>query len=250
MDANEKVIKEKEVVHDHNGKEYASKSMAGTALGFGIGGAVLGAAALWGRGRGLGIGGGMPENVNINATMPFGGAGAAPTAFGAYEKACEGALDLTNTIWRLKTAGQMADAAHREIDVREKFDLWKSQVDADFANYKATRDLYDNTQDKLNEAAFGLYKGQRDLYDTLDARYSQKFCELDKKVYGMEIANMYQNRIIQMGLNNVLGAAINYADRLDCRNIKGVVTLPNEPTVTGFPSACRCNSNFGSAAAS
>lgn len=58
------VIKEKEYVHDENHDKYASKGLAGTALGFGIGGAVLGAAALWGR-RG-GIGGGMPENVNIN----------------------------------------------------------------------------------------------------------------------------------------------------------------------------------------
>lgn len=55
------VIKEKEYVHDENHDKYASKGLAGTALGFGIGGAVLGAAALWGR-RG-GIGGGMPENV-------------------------------------------------------------------------------------------------------------------------------------------------------------------------------------------
>ncbi|MCS3159531.1 hypothetical protein NXY07_26065 [Phocaeicola dorei] len=40
------VIKEKEYVHDENHDKYASKGLAGTALGFGIGGAVLGAAAL------------------------------------------------------------------------------------------------------------------------------------------------------------------------------------------------------------
>ena len=57
----EKVIKEKEIVHEDEKKDYASKGLAGTALGIGIGGAVLGAAALWGR-RGIGSNG-MPENV-------------------------------------------------------------------------------------------------------------------------------------------------------------------------------------------
>lgn len=57
------VIKEKEYVHDNDRKEYASKGLAGTALGIAIGAGVL---SLWGRGRGVGIGGGMPENVNIN----------------------------------------------------------------------------------------------------------------------------------------------------------------------------------------
>lgn len=61
------VIKEKEYVHDENHDKYASKGLAGTALGFGIGGAVLGAAALWGR-RG-GIGGGMPETLILTQSV-------------------------------------------------------------------------------------------------------------------------------------------------------------------------------------
>lgn len=95
------VIKEKEYVHDNDRKEYASKGLAGTALGIAIGAGVL---SLWGRGRGVGIGGGMPENVNINTVSDAisGRTGVAPTAFQAWEKGCDEALALTNTIWGIK----------------------------------------------------------------------------------------------------------------------------------------------------
>lgn len=244
------VIKEKEYVHDDKEKDYASKGLAGTALGFGIGGAVLGAAALWGR-RG-GIGGGMPENVNINTVSDaITGRGGAPTAFQAWEKGCDEALALTNTIWGLKVNTQEQMYAHRDTDVAEKFQLWQSQVNGDFGNYKATRDLYDNVTERLNTAAFGLYKGQRDLYDTLNERYSAKFCELDKKVYGMEIANLYQNKIIQMGMDNVLKESMCYTDRKTCRAIYGVVGLPSTPTVTVLeganPYGCNCRAQASAA---
>jgi hypothetical protein len=106
-------------------------------------------------------------------------------------------------------------AAAREKDVNEKFGLYKSQVDGDF----------------------GLYKTTRDLYDTLNERYAQKFCELDKKVYGMEIANLYQNKIIQMSMDNVLDKSVNYTDRKTCKALYGVVGLPSTPTVTVFEGA-------------
>lgn len=245
------VIKEKEYVHDENHDKYASKGLAGTALGFGIGGAVLGAAALWGR-RG-GIGGGMPENVNINTVSDAisGRAGVAPTAFQAWEKGCDEALALTNTIWGLKVNTQEQMYNHREIDINEKWQLYKSQVEGDFGNYKVSRDLYDNMNDKLNTAAFGLYKGQRDLYDTLNERYSAKFCELDKKVYGMEVANLYQNKIIQMGMESVLKDSMCYTDRKTCRAIYGVVGLPSTPTVSVLeganPYGCNCRTQASTA---
>ena len=245
------VIKEKEYVHDENHDKYASKGLAGTALGFGIGGAVLGAAALWGR-RG-GIGGGMPENVNINTVSDAisGRTGVAPTAFQAWEKGCDEALALTNTIWGLKVNTQEQMYNHREIDINEKWQLYKSQVEGDFGNYKVSRDLYDIMNDKLNTAAFGLYKGQRDLYDTLNERYSAKFCELDKKVYGMEVANLYQNKIIQMGMESVLKDSMCYTDRMTCRAIYGVVGLPSTPTVNVLeganPYGCNCRTQASTA---
>ena len=127
MDTEKKEIVEKKVYEDGK-KEYASKSMAGTALGFGIAGTALG---LWGASRrsGLGIGGGMPENVNINTVSDAiaGRSGAAPTAFQAWEKECEDAIALTNTIWGLKVNTMEQMYAHRDTDVAEKFGLWKSQ---------------------------------------------------------------------------------------------------------------------------
>lgn len=65
--ANKEVIEKKTYVHDEDHKEYASKGVAGTALGIGIGGLAL--ALLNGNGRGLfGWGGGasMPENLTYS----------------------------------------------------------------------------------------------------------------------------------------------------------------------------------------
>lgn len=242
------VIKEKEYVHGDSHKEYASKGVGNAGLATGIIGTALGAMAIWGRGRGFGFGiggNGLPENININTVSDaITGRNGVPTAFMAWEKGCEEALALTNTIWGLKVNTQEQMYAHRDTDVAEKFGLWKSQVDGDFGNYKVSRDLYDNMNDKLNNAAFGLYKGQRDLYDTLNERYSAKFCELDKKVYGMEIANLYQNKIIQMGMEGVLKESMCYTDRKTCRAIYGVVGLPSTPTTTvlegASPFGCNC----------
>lgn len=214
----EKVVEK--VVHDDDRKRrYATQ---GEALGVGIPALALGgiaALSLWNRGDLLGggcRGNGTPENVNI---VNGGGGGVAPTSFQAWEKSCDDAIALTNEIWRMRVAGLQDSAATRERDVAEKFSLWKSQVDGDF----------------------GLYKTTRDLYDVLNERYAAKFCELDKKVYGMEIANLYQNKIIQMGLDNVLEKAVNYTDRKTCKAIYGELVLPSTPEVTGFGSVSCCN---------
>jgi hypothetical protein len=190
-------IKEKEYVHD-GGHDYASKGLAGTALGFGIGGAAL---ALWNSGilgGGCGCGCNNPRNN-------------APSAFDAWTKECADTIDLMK---------QMAHA--REVDTAEKFSLYKSQTEGDF----------------------GLYKATRDLYDILNERYASKFGELDKKVYGMEVANLYQNKIIQMSIENALKDANCYTDRKTCKAIYGVVGLPSTPTVTVLEGAnangCLC----------
>lgn len=158
------VIKEKEYVHGEDRKEYASKGVGNAALTTGIIGTALGAAALWGRGGRI-FGGGMPENVNINTVSDAiaGRSGVAPTAFQAWEKGCEEALSLTNTIWGLKVNTQEQMYAHREIDINEKWQLYKSQVDGDFGNYKVSRDLYDNSmaiQEMVNAELLLLVKGR------------------------------------------------------------------------------------------
>lgn len=236
--ANKEVIEKKVYESGKDHKEYASKGLAGTALGLGIGGLAL--AMLNGNGRGLfGIGGSnMPDNVNIN-TASGGSSDAAPTAFQAWEKGCDEALALTNTIWGLKVNTQEQMYAHRETDVAEKFGLWKSQIDADFGLYKTSRDLYDHMNDKLNAASFGLYKEQRDNYDRVMSRISQ----LEKDVAVGAAIRPYQDRLLQSEIATAHGDAINYTDRRCCKMLEGVVVLPND-TKTGYPSYC-CGSNSG-----
>ena len=244
METMEKVIKEKEVVHeDEHKKEYASKSLAGTALGFGIAGTAL---ALWNRGGLPFLGGGasgQPENVNIN-TLTSPASGVAPTSFQAWEKECDDVLALTNELWAMRVATMGEMYQHRGVDVNEKFQLWKSQVDGDFSNYKAIRDLYDNTNDKINSTAFGLYKNQRDGFDVLANRIS---C-LEKEVAVNTAIRPYQDKLIQCEIEKAFTAGINYTDRKTCRMISGQVVLPSTPAVTGYGSYCCCNQATAQAA--
>lgn len=240
------IVKEKEYVHgDHdydyerNRDRFASKGIAGTGLGLGIAGTALGLWALSRRG-GIGLGSGMPENVNINTVSDaIGRSGAAPTAFQAWEKSCEEAIELTNAMWRNKVNTQDQMYAHREVDINEKFQLWKSQVDADFGLYKSQSD-----------ADFGLYKSMRDLYDVLNERYGAKFNELDKKVAVLEATRPYQDKLIQCEIDRAFTASINYTDRKTCRAIYGVVGLPSTPTVTVLEGANPFGCNGQRAAAS
>lgn len=233
--ANKEIIEKK--VYEDGKHEYASKGVAGTALGIGIGGLAL--ALLNGNGRGLfGLGGGanMPDNVNIN-TANGGSSDAAPTAFEAWERGCDEALALTNTIWgqKVNTLEQMY--SHRETDVAEKFSLWKSQIDADFGLYKTSRDLYDVMNDKLSAASFGLYKEQRDNYDKVMNRISQ----LEKDVAVGSAIRPYQDRLLQGEIASAYNSAVNYCDKKTCRMLSGVVVLPND-LKSGYPSYC-CGSS-------
>lgn len=241
------IIKEKVYESDNKHKEYASKGLAGAALGIGIGGLAL--ALLNGNGRGLfgGFGGGvsLPENVNINTSDSAGGSSAAaPTAFQAWEKGCDEALALTNTIWGLKVNTQEQMYAHRETDIAEKFSLYKSQIDADFGLYKTSRDLYDVMNDKLTAASFENYKFSRDSYDAVMSRISQ----LEKDVAVNSAIRPYQDKLLQGEIATAYNSAINYTDRRCCKMIEGVVTLPSTPTVTGYPSYCCCSNNASNAA--
>lgn len=233
------IIKEKEYVHgdrdyDYDRDRFASKGVAGAGLGLGIAGTALGLWALSRRG-GFDFGGGMPENVNINTVSDAiaGRSAATPTAFMAWEKGCEEALALTNTIWGLKMNTQEQMYAHRDVDINEKFQLWKSQVDGDFGLYKSQVD-----------ADFGLYKSQRDLYDVLNERYSAKFNDLNMKVAVLEATRPYQDKLIQCEIDRAFTASINYTDKKTCRAIYGVVGLPSTPTVTVLeganPFGCNC----------
>ena len=221
------VIKEKEYVNGRNcwgddcydGYGYRRRGVDNGARALGIVGTVAGGLALLRGARGLWGGNyGMPENVNINANMGGAAGGhVAPTAFESYQHECEDVLALTNEIWGLKVNTQNQMYEHRDTDINEKFQLWKSQVDADFA----------------------LYKGNRDSFDVLASRIS----DLEKKVAVNEAVRPYQDKLIQCHINEAFTASVNYTDRRTARMIQGELVLPSTPTVTGYPSynTCTCS---------
>lgn len=233
MELDKKEVVEKKI-YEEGKKEYASKGTGNAGLALGIIGTALGAGALWGRSGGLFGRNGMPENVNINAYGgSTGGNNVAPTAFQAWEKSCEDAVELTNTIWRLQMNENTQLNAMRERDVAEKFSLYKGMTEGMFGLYKSQVD-----------ADFGLYKNQRDLYDALNDKYGAKFAELDKKVAVMEAIRPYQDRLLQDEIRNAYNSSVNYTDKKTCRCIYGEVVLPNTPVVTGYeganPFGCNC----------
>lgn len=231
----EKIVEKKIYEEGCHKKNWATK---GEALGVGIPALVLGGLSFANQmfgGRGIGLfggNGGSPENVNT-INVGGGSGNGAPSAFMAWAKGCDEALALTNEIWGSKLSTMQAMARSREVDVNEKFGL-----------YKATRDLYDVQTDKLNQMGFGLYKGQRDLYDVLNERFGQKVCDLEKKVAVMEATRPYQDKLIQCEIDRAFGAAVGYTDKKTCRAIYGVVGLPSTPTVTvlegASPFGCNC----------
>lgn len=246
------VEKVKEVPADgYCGYGYGRRDINGKAnagLTLGIIGTALGAWALFGnRGNSglLGLGGSTAgtldgANININGVSPSGLGYAngitSPSAFQAWERSCDNALALTNTIWGLKVAGMQADAAHREVDVAEKFSLYKSQVDADFGLYKSSRDGFDAINAAMNNGHFSLYKSQRDADDAL----AQRISNLEQQVAVNTAIRPYQDKLIQCEIDKAYTAGINYTDRKTCKAIYGEVMLPNTPVVSGFAGVNPC----------
>jgi hypothetical protein len=197
----------------------------------GIAGTALGLLAL-SKDRGFSLfGNNAPENVNINANMGGTTGYTAPTAFQAWEKECSDALALTNEMWGLKVNTMDNARAAREVDVNEKFQLWKSQIDADhslyrsqveadFGLYKSTRDSFDVMNAKQNQAFFDLYKGQRDNFDAL----SQRISALETKQAVADAVEPWRAKVLDMRINGVAAnasAAVNLeAERRCCADNK------------------------------
>lgn len=208
-------------------------------------GTVLGAAALWGRNNGgigsilsgaSGGGSGIPSNVNINANGGAGGGYAAPTSFQAWEKECSDILALTNEMWGLKVGTMKSANQAREVDVAEKFGLYKEMITADFGLYKDNRDNLDAVNARINNELFSLYKYTRDK----DDETRKELCDLKAQVAIANAIRPYQDKLIQCEIEKAYTAGINYTDRKTCKMIEGYVTIPNEPTVTGFIGANCC----------
>lgn len=218
-----KVVEKK--IYEDGKKEYASKGLAGTALGIGIGGLAL--ALLNGNGRGVfgSLGNGMPDNVNINTYGGMTASNTAPTALEVMEKECADEVKLLTDMFGLKLDTANKFYAMRETDVAEKFGLYKSQVDAINAENRRAMQAEFGLYKSQIDADFGLYKNQRDQYDALQAKY----CDLDKKVAVIEALTPYRERLMMA-----------YVNEKCCNKITGQLVLPSTPVISGYGSYC-CN---------
>lgn len=219
-----KVVEKK--IYEDGKKEYASKGLAGTALGIGIGGLAL--ALLNGNGRGVfgSLGNGMPDNVNINTYGGMTASNTAPTALEVMEKECADEVKLLTDMFGLKLDTANKFYAIRETDVAEKFGLYKSQVDAINAENRRAMQAEFGLYKSQIDADFGLYKNQRDQYDALQAKY----CDLDKKVAVMEALTPYKEKLMMA-----------YVNEKTCNCLRGQLVLPSTPVISGYGSYC-CNS--------
>lgn len=138
--------------------------------------------------------------------------GAAGAIAAGVEK--EDKCELINGMWSLAYQGQNARFNDRQVINSEMFGLYKSQVDADF----------------------GLYKSTRDGFDITNARIS----DLETKIAVLTATRPYQDALIQSDIRRVAEHADFNLFRRTCRMITGELVLPNEPTVTGYPSYNPC----------
>lgn len=219
-----KVVEKK--IYEDGKKEYASKGLAGTALGIGIGGLAL--ALLNGNGRGVfgSLGNGMPDNVNINTYGGMTASNTAPTALDVMEKECDDEVKLLTDMFGLKLDTANKFYAMRETDIAEKFSMYKGATDAINAENRRAMQAEFGLYKSQIDADFGLYKNQRDQYDALQAKYS----ELDKKVAVIEALTPYKEKLMMA-----------YVNEKTCNKVTGQLVLPSTPIVSGYGSYC-CNS--------
>ena len=221
----EPYLKEKEVIYDDNHRGGNVRGRADAGLALGIVGTVLGGAALLGRG-GIGAilgggGGGSPVTVNTGGN---GSCGCTP--FNAYAKECEDVVALTRGMYDLYIVGQQNATQAREVDVAEKFGL-----------YKDNRDNIDRVNNRINDELFSLYKYTRDKDDEINEKIS---C-LAQQVAINSAVRPYQDKLIMCDLEKTASWLKNYVDRNMCGVIRGINTLPLTPTVTGVVSQTCCN---------
>lgn len=219
-----KVVEKK--IYEDGKKEYASKGLAGTALGIGIGGLAL--ALLNGNGRGVfgSLGNGMPDNVNINTYGGMTASNTAPTALEVMEKECADEVKLLTDMFGLKLDTANKFYAMRETDIAEKFSMYKGATDAINAENRRAMQAEFGLYKSQVDADFGLYKNQRDQYDALKAKY----CDLDKKVAVMEALTPYKEKLMMA-----------YVNEKTCNCLRGQLVLPSTPVISGYGSYC-CNS--------
>lgn len=230
-----KMIDDDKVYVEKEQKEYASKGVAGTALGLGIAGT-----ALWLLGGGrcggglFGLGGNNCGCNGVNGLETAAIAGSMVNEQYIERKECQDAIDLTNAIWRQSYANQQNRFDDRQTINQEMFGI-----------YSAMRNGFDAINAKHNQDAFDLYKYSRDSKDELAGQIGDLKCE----VAVLKATRPYQDALIQCDIRRVAEHADFNLFRRTCRMISGEVVLPNTPVVTGYGSynPCPCAGAVASA---
>lgn len=226
MDIIEKV---KEVPSDYycdkysRHSNYASKGLAGAALGIGIGGLAL---SLLNRGNGFNLFGSSlntPENVNIlNSTSTTGNA---PTAFQAWEKESQDVFNLQKELYDYAILDQNQRFNDRSVLNQEIFGV-----------YKNTRDNFDITNSRITKELFSLYKETRDQDDAIRKELS----DLKAQVAINAAVRPYQDELLQSEIRRVHTDSRCYTDAKTCKAIYGQLCLPSTPVITGYVGANTC----------
>lgn len=99
-----------------------------------------------------------------------------------------------------------------------------------FGVYIDGRNRTDALIEKNNTDHFNLYKYTRDADDDIRKELS----DLKAELAVTKAIRPYQDKLIQCEMERMFTAGINYTNQKTCNVIYGVVTLPNEPTVTGL----------------
>lgn len=111
--------------------------------------------------------------------------------------------------------------------------IWPTSV-IHFSDFTSVQLRYiwgtDALIEKNNTDHFNLYKYTRDADDDIRKELS----DLKAELAVTKAIRPYQDKLIQCEMEKMFTAGINYTDRKTCNVIYGVVTLPNEPTVTGL----------------
>lgn len=222
------IIKETQVIKDHDGWDRNTSNRSKWALGLSIFGAAAGGLALARQGGIAGLvnsGGPAPVPAPAPTTTVVYNSGPTACTGAMFAKECEDILNVTKGMYDLYIAGTSQAAAAREIDVAEKFGL-----------YVNNRDSIDRLSDRTNAEFFSLYKYTRDKDDETNAKLSA----LEAQVAVNAAVRPYQDKLIQCEIEKAYTALVNYVDRKTCRLIPGRLVLPSTPTVTGYSADCNC----------
>ena len=218
----------------------ASRGVATGGLVTGIIGTVLGAAALAKNGCGLNLFGNTtstPDNVNINNVGGTStGWGWTPSVFDVLAKENSDIFNAQKALYDYALLDQNQRFMDRQTLNAELFGVYKNQVDADFALYKAQRDASDLTNNRITNEIFNLYKETRDKDDEI----KKELCDLKAMVAINSAVRPYQDKLIQCEIDKAFTAGINYTDKKTCNVLYGQLVLPSTPTVTGYVGANQC----------